>query len=83
MVIALGAVYWLFLAISLGTLAKLLFVLSYSHAVIIVGFYVLAQVVKTWGEFVVFKKRGEILSELQRQATQQALKDATKGVANE
>jgi hypothetical protein len=59
--------YWIFYFISLGAVAHLLFKTSYSHAVIIVGFFVLSKFTKKLGEYIFFKDRLKYINALKTQ----------------
>lgn len=65
MLILLGLTYWAFMAVSMGVLSNLLLSLSWHHGVLIIGFFVLAQMTKFLAEAVFIRKQAEVFKILQ------------------
>lgn len=70
MITALYLTYILFAGVALISTSVLLFKLNFALATLIVGFSILAYVVRVWGNIVILRKRDEVLAAYQAEQAQ-------------
>lgn len=74
MITALYITYMVFAGIAGVSMAVLLFKLNFALATLIVGFSVLAYVVRVWGNVVILKTREQVYAQYQKELEAEALK---------
>ena len=82
MITVLYVTYFAFAGIVGITTAFLLFKLSFTHAVLIVGFSILAWLVRVWGNVILLQKQQEILAKYQDEVNKELAKQDATTVAN-